>query len=198
MALRHETLNEMYALESPECCFVETGTGPTASATLMAIDVGFKKIRTIEFQPTLYSENVTRFKDMPNVTVYSGNSAKELYNMCHDIQTDIFFWLDAHYSGGRTGRAEKICPLIEELEHIKNLSSNTHTICIDDVRDMYNGYMQVSVEEIKAKLLEINPDYDIRFVRGTEDEPEWAFRGNEVMIATIRDYSSVGDCVKST
>ena len=66
---------------------------------------------------------------------------------------------------------------MEELEQIKNLSVNTHTICIDDVADIYNGYMQVDMDEIKQKLFEINPNYDLSFVPGFD---------TDILMASVR------------
>ena len=85
--------------------------------------------------------------------------------MCSDEDGDIFFSMDSHYSGGDTFHSNnQICPLYEELDQIKKLERNTHTILIDDVRDVYNGYMKVTAQELKNKLLEINSDYKLYFL----------------------------------
>jgi hypothetical protein len=56
-------------------------------------------------------------------TITSSNSEKR-----------ILFWLDAHYSGGDTSKSDHYgeCPIITEVESIKNLKEKP-TIIIDDL-----------------------------------------------------------------
>ena len=175
--MKEETLKELFEKEKDDCCFFETGTSG-GKGVQRAINVGFKDIRSIELSTALYEEAVSRFTDQSHVKLYQGSSKTLLHEFSKDIQTDIFFWLDAHYSFGRTAiDGNQICPLMEELEQIKNLSLNTHTICIDDVADIYNGYMQVDMDEIKQKLLEINPNYELSFVPGFD---------TDILMASVR------------
>ena len=132
-------------------------------------------------------ENRERFSNEDVVTIYEGSTRTDLYDACSEIETDIFFWLDAHYSGGWTVMEEGCwCPLIEELEQIKKLSKNTHTICIDDVKDIYNGYMRVNMGDVIKRLIQINPDYKLSFIAGFDEEPDWEMKGTEILMATVR------------
>ena len=102
--------------------------------------------------------------------------------MCHDEDGDLFFWLDAHYSAGDTFLYNnQICPLYEELDQIKNLKKNTHTILIDDIRDVINGYMRVNMQDLKNKLMEINPNYDLYLLPGHQE--------NDILMATTKNVT---------
>ncbi len=78
--------------------------------------------------------------------------------------------MDSHWSGTPDVGcdSETICPILEELEQIKQLSNKTHTIMIDDIRTMNNcndKYMgfPVKLNEILEKLYQINPKYKIQY-----------------------------------
>jgi hypothetical protein len=92
-----------------------------------------------------------------------------LYDKIKDIDSKITFWLDSHWSGTPDVGCDSvtICPLLEELEQIKQ-HSNTHTIMINDIRLMnnsdnkYEGF-PIKIEQILTKLYEINPNYQIKY-----------------------------------
>lgn len=149
----------------PNCVFVETGShiGETIQ---LALDVGFKKIISIEFGKELHEHCVARFANNTNVVLYHGDSSKMLYDMSKNIDGPIVFWLDAHYSSGNTAKADKICPLYEEIDQIKKLKNNNHLIMIDDVRDVGGWMSEVTMSGIQTKLLEVNNKYSFSYIDG--------------------------------
>ena len=181
MSIKTDMLKALFGIEDKDCCFIETGSwhGDTVAH---ALDVGFTKVKSIEAGKDLYDKCCERFSDEERVTLYHGSSSDRLYEMCHDEDGDLFFWLDAHYSGGDTFLSNnQICPLYEELDQIKKLKKNTHTILIDDVRDIINGYMRVNMQELKNKLLEINPNYDLYLLPGHQE--------NDILMATTKNVT---------
>jgi hypothetical protein len=81
--------------------------------------------------------------------------------MLGDARGRILFWLDGHYSGHGTACGEQVSPILKELNIIKCQSRHDHCILIDDVRLFVDADGYPSLEETKAKLLEINPRYTI-------------------------------------
>lgn len=116
--------------------FIETGTyhGNTARA---AKDAGFKKVVTIELQDYLYEISKAKSAGY-DIQFEKGDSIEVLKKVLPTIEGSITFWLDAHIDGGNyvPGITPEIrpCPLYEELDLIKNLERNDHTILIDDMR----------------------------------------------------------------
>lgn len=120
-------------------CFVETGTW-FGDTTWTMVDL-FKKIYTIEFSQSIYEDAKNRFKNINNVNCLNGDSSKVLPNLLEDINENIIFWLDGHYSMGNTGLSDKSCPLLEECEAIDNKFKGAKSIImIDDTRQFGNVY----------------------------------------------------------
>lgn len=144
--------------------FIETGTfgGLGIDAALAC---GFEEVRTIDIDKsnTIYTrENHSQYN---NITYYIGDSGKLLGEMIQDIDEPVTFWLDAHNYPGEEGKQN--CPLMEELEFIKNHPVKTHTILIDDMSCAGTIHFDyITKDMIKEKIKEINPDYTIYFVAG--------------------------------
>lgn len=148
--------------------FVETGSY-LGNGIQKALDAGFKKIRSIEADKGHFKLTRNRFQDNPNVKVYQGNSSVDLWDIIKDIDQPITFWLDAHIYPPRPDGG-KNCPLLEELEQIKQHPIKTHTILIDDMHCCNTAAFDfLGREDFIAKLLEINPDYQIYYVDGGDD-----------------------------
>lgn len=112
--------------------FVETGTleGETVSNVLHY----FEKLFTIEINSEFVKRAIQKFKNIEKVNVLEGDSSRIIGPLCRSLDKPTFFWLDGHWSGGDTGRGEKDCPLIEELEQIMENCVPECIIAIDDVR----------------------------------------------------------------
>jgi hypothetical protein len=87
--------------------------------------------------------------------------------------------LDAHVCPARIDGG-KNCPLIEELEQIKQHPVKNHIILIDDIHCCDTVLFDfMSREKLIDKIHEINPNYEIRYVDGG-DAGEYK---NNVMVA---------------
>ncbi len=161
--------------------FIETGTFGGEGIQL-ALNAGFKKARSIESDVTSFKHSKERFRNNPNVEIYCGNSSVDLWEMIEDIDEPVTFWLDAHHCPPREDGG-KNCPLIEELEQIKQHPIKTHIILIDDMHCCNTILFDfMGREDFIKKLLEINPEYEIRYVDGG-NEGEYK---NNIMVAAPR------------
>jgi hypothetical protein len=136
---------------------IETGTfyGEMIESVLNQ----FTMILSVELSTDLFTRNIERFADSKNVLLFQGNSSVMLPAMIGRSEGRVLFWLDAHYSGLGTARGAVDCPIWAELDAIASHPRNDHCILIDDARcfDGTRGYPKV--DEVKARLLQINPKY---------------------------------------
>lgn len=161
----------------PNEFFVETGTH-TGAGVQKALDAGFVNVRSIELAKHHYMNAKNRFKKNNNVRIYQGDSSRILGKVIEDINTPITFWLDGHYSAGDTAQGNTNSPILMELDQIANHPIKTHTILIDDVRCFGTwDFDFVTLDEVVAKILEINPDYIISFEDG--------YLENDILVAHI-------------
>ena len=118
--------------------FVETGT--FQGATVRAVKGMFDLVYSIELSDRYYEGVVKQFKDDHNVVLLHGDSADHLDVLMPELDCPCAFWLDAHYSGGRTARGETDTPILREL---KAISKHEHLlqdlILIDDAIDFGQG-----------------------------------------------------------
>lgn len=146
--------------------FIETGSylGETIQK---AINCGFEKIYSIELAKFYYEHCIKKFKDNVNVEIIFGNSGDVLDKIISKLEKRGTFWLDGHYSGGQTAKGKKKCPIIEELEQIKKSTIKNHILLIDDVRLFgKKEHDFTTIDEVKNKILEINPKYQFKFEDG--------------------------------
>lgn len=118
--------------------FIETGT--FKGDTLYRLKDKFIKIYSIELSEYYYNLTKNKLKDIDNINLILGDSADKLTDLVKFIDEPIFFWLDGHYSSGLTAKAEKECPIIEEIDSIfdNNPKKFPHVILIDDAR-LFDG-----------------------------------------------------------
>ena len=163
----------------PNDYFVEKGTF-SGQGIQYALRAGFPEIHSIElFKRNV--DNVSRmFESNGSVHVHLGDSGKVLYEVIKDINKEITFWLDAH--SGENDPTKKNSPLLEELDQIKKHHIKTHTILIDDMHCAGKAFFDfVTQDQIKAKIKEINPAYEITYVPGGDD----AEYPENVMVARV-------------
>lgn len=151
--------------------FVETGTH-IGNTTQMAFDIGFKKVYTIELSDYFYNEAIKRFSTNENIVCILGDSTEKLREILDELDAPAVFWLDGHWSMGNTAKGNKAVPVFEELEAIKSHHIKNHVILIDDLRLMgdinepIKEWLAISLDDVKSKCLEINPDYKFSFENG--------------------------------
>jgi hypothetical protein len=158
--------------------FLETGTA-NADCVRLALEVGFEKIYSIELDSILQNENTIKYQSQINegkVNLITGDSLWELTNLIPELDKPTTFWLDAHVDFGPMGT--KRCPLYEELSAIKMSNIKTHTVLIDDMRILGGHWGEgISIEGLKNRLLEINPEYKFTFENG--------FAPNDILVAYL-------------
>lgn len=130
--------------------FVETGTfmGDMIDAVLHK----FLTIYSIELDEKLFTRSVNIFKMEPHVKILCGDSTIVLRKVLDQLGKTSIFWLDAHYSGGKTAKAKLNTPVINELTHILNHKIKNHVILIDDARHFTGKDDYPSLEQL-AKFL---------------------------------------------
>jgi hypothetical protein len=158
--------------------FIETGTR-YGETSIIASSI-FKNVITIEIDENKYNKCVELFKPYNNIQSFLGDSALVLPKILSNINDNksITFWLDAHISFDANSG---LCPLYEELEIIKRLKTNNHTILIDDVRvlkkEKYGWGKLVNLDSTIKKILDINEKYTILYIDG--------FVEKDILIAKI-------------
>jgi hypothetical protein len=158
--------------------FLETGTA-NGDCVKLALEIGFEKIFSIELDELLQNENIQKYQFLINegkIDLITGDSLWEMSNIIPSLDKPTTFWLDAHQDFGPKGT--KRCPLYEELSAIKYSDIKTHTILIDDMRMLGQWWGEgISVDELKKRILEINPNYKFTFENG--------FAPNDILAAYL-------------
>lgn len=165
--------------------FVETGTylGQTVELARRATIDGeteiFSKIDSVELDKKLFSNASEYFSFDQRVVIRLGDSVDLMREICKELKEEpATFWLDAHASGPLPGGKTGPCPLIEELNAIKETGRKDHTIFIDDRRLFGSAeWGGVKESDVMALVREINPDYNIVYLNGEIE--------NDVICATV-------------
>lgn len=172
------TLSKEVLLKYLNPYFLETGTA-NGDCVRLALEVGFKKIFSIELDENLQNENIHNYQSFINegkVNLITGDSLWELSNIIPVLDKPTTFWLDAHQDFGPKG--VKRCPLYEEISSIKMSNIKTHTILIDDMRMLGHWWGEgINIDELKNRILEINSNYKFTFENG--------FALNDILVAYL-------------
>jgi hypothetical protein len=117
----------------PNAPWVETGT--FRGKTTLFLAKHSTKVYTIEPAKELY-DNAVKMLAGRNVELFNDVSEAVFPNLMPTLSGDLNFWLDGHYSAGRTFKGDTDCPVEDELRAIENNVSNFGkvSILIDDVR----------------------------------------------------------------
>lgn len=161
----------------PNKYFVESGTY-VGTGLEMALAAGYEKLYSIELDPGLCENAQALFSQFPQVKIIHGDSGAVLPSLLQEIDAPATFWLDGHYSGDGTAKGDTHSPILKELEAIKLHPIKSHTILIDDIRDLGSIHFDyVTLGQLIKVLLTINPEYTIRLEDGH-------FK-NDVLVAVI-------------
>lgn len=128
--------------------FVETGTfkGDTIAALLDDFDA----LYTIELDDAMADDARDRFSQESKVSCLSGDSSKLIQRVLSHVTQPALFWLDAHYSGNGTARADdRDTPILAELEVILAHPFD-HVIVIDDRHSFGADKDYPTVEEVES------------------------------------------------
>lgn len=116
---------------------VETGTYYGENA--LKASRYFQQVYTIEAASEIFLKAKDCCKKNTNITVLHGESDKILEDLIRNLGTKkIVFWLDAHYSGGKT--YECSCPLLREIEIINKVCETDAIVIVDDARFVHSTF----------------------------------------------------------
>lgn len=156
--------------------FVETGSH-LGKGIQKALDAGYERVISIEFQEKYYLYCAKRFLGDERVILIHGDSSELLPSIISTVNEPITFWLDGHFSENDKKEGVKLkylSPLIQELQAIGGHHIKNHVILIDDVR-CWDGYENIfhsgfNTDTLKDELRKINPDYDIQYMDGQQED----------------------------
>jgi hypothetical protein len=149
-----------YAVEGNHSVLVETGT--YLGDMVFAMQDVFQQIYSIELSHHFYQKAVKRFRSYRHIKILEGDSGKVLKKLLPTLNVPALFWLDGHYSGGKTAKGEKECPIFEEIHSIL-YSPLDHTILIDDARLFVGTNDYPSIEELRQYVISIKPKSNFHF-----------------------------------
>lgn len=145
----------------PNHYFLETGTMEGHGLREATRGGGFEEYHSIELSEYYYNLCREAFQADPRIHLWQGDSGQVLEEVIQNMHQPITFWLDGHYSGNQTAKAETNSPLMRELEAIKRHPIKNHVILIDDVRLFGTEEFDfLSLQEVVQKIKEINPCYE--------------------------------------
>lgn len=184
------------ALDTRCNVFIESGTfyGDTYRTVL---DAGiFQRVYSVEIVETLHAELLKKFEQNEQQRIFLGDSRQvlkeQILPLCQPTDR-LFFWLDAHYSGGPTGGEQVECPLLGELDAILQAApSKNLVIAVDDIDelgrqdDSIPGLNWPTREEVEALVYQINPDFHCLDFTG---EGDYERQGRGVLIYSDRPLS---------
>jgi hypothetical protein len=135
---------------------VETGT--YRGDMMMAQRAHFDALTSIELDPQLHQAARRRLGHLPQVTLLHGDSGVKITEVLAGLDRLALFWLDAHYSGGVTARAEIDTPISAEMEQVLAHPVKGHVILIDDAHEFVgeNGYP--TYEQLAREVTRRRPD----------------------------------------
>lgn len=129
---------------------VETGT--YLGDMLFMLKQNFTKLYSIELSEYYFKKAKKRFLGQEKIELHNGDSGEMLKEIIHKINEPALFWLDGHYSGGKTALGSKECPIYEELNHIFK-SKLDHIIVIDDARLFIGKNDYPSIDDLKKYII---------------------------------------------
>jgi hypothetical protein len=112
--------------------FVETGT--FTGEMIAAMRPHFERLISIEMAPAIYEAARRRFAGDSRVELLLGDSGSLLPNVLAALDHAALFWLDGHYMGGATARADLDSPVKAELASLFRHPVRGHLVLIDDAR----------------------------------------------------------------
>jgi len=137
---------------------VETGT--LHGDMVEAMKNHFEAIYSIEISPELAKKAQQRFAGNSKIRIIENDSAIALKSLVPELHRPSLFWLDGHYSGGNTGKGEKVTPVFEELSSIYS-SGIDHVVLIDDARLFGTDKDYPTMEELESHIRDLRPDATI-------------------------------------
>jgi len=143
--------------------FIETGTYD-GRGIILALALGFKKIRSVELDPGRYDYALKYLGDTPgDWKVELDDSKNFIPRVLSTLEERATIWLDAHpISKDDVAFKDKLqWPLVGELRAIAQFSKRKdHTILVDDRHDF--KLFGTNDDEVLGLIRAINPAYNAR------------------------------------
>jgi hypothetical protein len=140
--------------------FVETGT--FTGEMVAAVRPHFHRIISIEMSPEIHQRAVRRFAGDRQVELLLGDSAVVLPRVLQQIGDPALFWLDGHFMGGGTARADEDTPVRHELSALLSHPVRGHIILIDDARLFDGSAGYPTIAELCSWIEHERPGSDVR------------------------------------
>jgi hypothetical protein len=136
--------------------FIETGTymGDMAHAVRDTFD----RIITVELDGSFCRAARWRLRKLSHVTVIQGDSSAVLPTLLQSVREPCLFWLDAHYSGWPTSKADTETPVVRELDAILDHPVRDHVVLIDDACCFTGANDYPTVAELRQFVGSRRPD----------------------------------------
>jgi hypothetical protein len=112
--------------------FVETGT--FTGEMVAAMRPYFERLISIEMAPAIHDAAVRRFAGDERVQLWLGDSGSILPRVLAALEHPALVWLDGHYMGSGTARADLDSPVQAELTSLLRHAIRGHLVLIDDAR----------------------------------------------------------------
>lgn len=143
-----------------------------------ALSSGFDKVYCIEIRKDWVDMGNVVFKEYimkGKYNLYLDDSTNlKKYITTDDFKNKTMFFFDAHVDNSNIHNYKKRCPLIDELEAIKNIERKDNVILVDDLRIIKQSfpwgetsYGNIDfLQRIKETILTINKDYKFATLDG--------------------------------
>lgn len=127
--------------------FIESGT--YLGDMVYAMRKDFQTIYSIELSDYYYKKALNRFKKNKNIKLIKGDSGMEIRKILKKVKEPVIFWLDGHYSGGKTNKGKFNTPIVRELNSIVDHKIKNHVILIDDAREFIGQNDYPTINSLK-------------------------------------------------
>jgi hypothetical protein len=138
---------------------VETGT--YLGDMVAAMRDEFPRIVSIELDPLLAQRAADHFAQDEHIQIIQGDSAIRLPECLSTLKAPALFWLDAHFSGGVTARADTDTPVWAELDTILQHPVDGHVVLIDDARAFGRAPGYPTIDALKKMVLDRRPAWTL-------------------------------------
>ena len=129
-------LQTLFRNALPNSDWIETGT--YLAETTVALAKQFPKNQVLSIEPQLQIHRFVsdEFSNFKNITFLLGSSEDRFEEAILQLNQNLNFWLDGHFSGDITFQGEVESPILYELEMIEKHSVRMKNFCvlIDDFR----------------------------------------------------------------
>lgn len=121
----------------------------------------FDQIYSIELSPEYYQIAARRFRQSSHIHLICGDSRDTLSGVVQELDHPALFWLDGHYSGGKTAKGFRDTPIYEELKHIVHGPVRGHVMIIDDAHLFGVDSDYPSLQDLAAFIESQNDRYQM-------------------------------------